>query len=275
MVKLYSIEIRANTEYNITAGRLYLSTVRTVGATVGTPTEIVALRSYVDSVVITEHNNLNSIQGGISGERYHLSLADVNKLTGIAANANNYIHPNHTGDVTSAGDGATTIANLAVTTGKIANQAVTYAKFQNVGTSTIVGRTAAGTGSTTALSVSQVRSMLSVQVAQQKSITLKAPEVGDTTTLYIAGGAMTVTNTQAVIVGESGSSVTYQVTKTFARDVAGTTLYTTAPVVTSQGSPQAFIPNDSSISGGNIVLLQIIAVTGLVDELHVSVNYAA
>jgi len=74
--------------------------------------------------------------------RSHLNVAD---------GANNYVHPNHSGDVTSTGDGATTIANLAVATGKIANQAVTYAKIQNVGTGTFLGRTAAGTGSVTAL----------------------------------------------------------------------------------------------------------------------------
>ena len=35
--------------------------------------------------------------------------------------SNVYTHPNHTGDVTSLGDGVTTIANNAVTTNKIAN----------------------------------------------------------------------------------------------------------------------------------------------------------
>ena len=50
--------------------------------------------------------------------------ADHSKLDGIAASANNYSHPNHTGDVTSSGDGATTIAADAVTGAKIADDAV-------------------------------------------------------------------------------------------------------------------------------------------------------
>ena len=50
--------------------------------------------------------------------------ADHSKLNGIAASANNYSHPNHTGDVTSSGDGATTIAADAVTGAKIADDAV-------------------------------------------------------------------------------------------------------------------------------------------------------
>ena len=54
---------------------------------------------------------------------------DKTKLDGIAASSNNYSHPNHTGDVTSTGDGATVIANDAVTTDKIADSAVTTAKI--------------------------------------------------------------------------------------------------------------------------------------------------
>jgi len=38
-----------------------------------------------------------------------MSALDKVKLDGIATNANNYTHPNHSGHVTSAGDGATTI----------------------------------------------------------------------------------------------------------------------------------------------------------------------
>lgn len=40
--------------------------------------------------------------------------ADGTKLDGIAAGANNYVHPNHTGEVTSTGDGALTIADNIV-----------------------------------------------------------------------------------------------------------------------------------------------------------------
>ena len=40
--------------------------------------------------------------------------ADHTKLNGIAASANNYTHPNHSGEVTSTGDGATVIASNVV-----------------------------------------------------------------------------------------------------------------------------------------------------------------
>ena len=41
--------------------------------------------------------------------------ADHSKLNGISANANNYSHPDHTGEVTSSSDGATTLTVSAIT----------------------------------------------------------------------------------------------------------------------------------------------------------------
>jgi len=68
------------------------------------------------------------IAGGADG---FMTGADKTKLDGIAASANNYSHPNHTGDVTSVGDGAQTIAALAVDAGKLAANAVETAKINN------------------------------------------------------------------------------------------------------------------------------------------------
>src|SRR6185295_6043421 len=43
--------------------------------------------------------------------------ADKTKLDGVAPGANLYVHPNHSGDVTSAGDGAQTIkSSVSLTT---------------------------------------------------------------------------------------------------------------------------------------------------------------
>lgn len=86
----------------------------------------------------------------LSDENY--TAAEKSKLGGVADNANNYSHPNHTGDVTSVGDGALTIANDAVTNAKLANMA----------TATIKGRTTAGTGDPEDLSAAQVRAILNV-----------------------------------------------------------------------------------------------------------------
>lgn len=59
-----------------------------------------------------------------------LTLANLG-YTGTT-DANTYSHPNHTGDVTSSGDGATTIADNAVTQAKMADDAVGSAELKSV-----------------------------------------------------------------------------------------------------------------------------------------------
>jgi hypothetical protein len=60
-----------------------------------------------------------------------MSAGDKSKLDGIATGANNYSHPNHTGDVTSVADGAQTIAANAVTNAKAADMAAYTLKVRN------------------------------------------------------------------------------------------------------------------------------------------------
>jgi len=75
----------------------------------------------------------NAVAAGAAG---FMTGADKTKLDGVAAGANLYVHPNHSGDVTSVADGATTIAAGAVTLAKQANMA----------TASVVYRKTAGAG---------------------------------------------------------------------------------------------------------------------------------
>ena len=117
-------------------GRFVTSSGNTV---IGTDSDISATGSTVISAI-------NMTDGVIQSHSTRtLTLGDL----GFSA----YSHPNHTGDVTSSGDGAQTIAS----------NAVTFAKMQDIATDTFMGRTASGSGDAKALSVSEARTMLNVE----------------------------------------------------------------------------------------------------------------
>jgi hypothetical protein len=82
-----------------------------------------------------------------------MTAADKDKLDSIEADANNYVHPNHNGDVQSIGDGTTTISPNAVNNTKLADMA----------NGTIKGRYQVGTGDPEDLTASQVREILNVE----------------------------------------------------------------------------------------------------------------
>jgi len=100
------------------------------------------------------------------------TAAQIAKLGGIEAGANDYSHPNHTGDVTSVADGAQTIANDAVTNAKAANMAQATVKGRASG---------AGTGDPTDLTATQARTILNVE---------DGADVTDTDNVDAAGAVM-------------------------------------------------------------------------------------
>jgi hypothetical protein len=88
-----------------------------------------------------------------TGDPEDLTPAQVRTMLNVADGANNYVHPNHTGDVTSSGDGATTITNNAVITAKINNAAVTNPKLANMPANTIKGNNTGAAAAPTDIAV--------------------------------------------------------------------------------------------------------------------------
>jgi hypothetical protein len=78
--------------------------------------------------------------------------AEKAKLAGLAEGANAYVHPDHSGDVLSASDGATTIAAGAVGNAKLAPMPA----------GTLKGRAGGGAGSAADLDAAAVRALLNV-----------------------------------------------------------------------------------------------------------------
>jgi hypothetical protein len=147
-----------------------------------------------------------------------LSAADKTKLDGVAASANNYVAPNHTGDVTSLGDGATAISN----------DAVTNAKLANVTSQTIKGRATSTTGDPEDLTAAQVRSILNVADGAEVNVnadwnaTTGDAAILNKPVLNGIGPSFTSINWQAG--AHFGGTLSFNTTITFQNVVVGKTI---------------------------------------------------
>jgi hypothetical protein len=131
---------------------------------------------------------VNTLKGRITtgtGDPEDLTAANVRSILNVAEGANNYVHPNHSGDVTSTGDGATAIAAKAVTLAKMADMA----------TASIIGRKTAASGSPEVLSKADVLTLLNVaDGAQVNTVTSVAGKTGAVTLVKGDVGLGNVTN---------------------------------------------------------------------------------
>jgi hypothetical protein len=110
-------------------------------------------------------NRTIAIPAATASVNGYATSTQITKLDGIAAGANAYVHPNHSGNVTSAADGATTIAAGVVTRAMMANL---------TGIS-VIGKSDAGAGSPAELSMSTLLTMLNTQ---QITVGTSAPSAG-------------------------------------------------------------------------------------------------
>lgn len=119
---------------------------------------------------------------GSSGAPQDLTISQIKSLL----NVTEYTHPNHTGDVISAGDGATTISNGSVTNTKIANSTITNAKLVDMSAYSLKGRLD-GSGVPQDISFATLEAIL--EIPEQY---VHPNHTGDVTS--VADGATTIAN---------------------------------------------------------------------------------
>lgn len=158
----------------------------------------------------------------------------VYDLTGVAwVSINNYTHPNHTGDVTSTGDGATVIAN----------NAVTIAKMATMNTDSFLGRDTAGTGNVEVLALSTVRTMLNIEDGATADQT--AEEIQDIAGPLVASGG---TKTRiSVVYDDIANDMDFIVDAT--NLAQGTRTTTTVPITSSTGASATLNIATGSLAG--------------------------
>jgi len=115
---------------------------------------------YIEDATITLAKNADMATASFigrdtagAGVQEVLSKAEALAVLNVEDGANAYTHPNHSGDVTSVGDGAQTIATGAVT----------LAKQADIATASIMGRATAGTGVQEVLSKADALTLLNVE----------------------------------------------------------------------------------------------------------------
>lgn len=160
----------------------------------GEVTGSVALTIATDVVDNTNLSNMDQAlikgraDGAGTGDPQDLTATQVRTIINVEDGANNYTHPNHTGDVTSVSDGAQTIALNAADNTKIADMAQ----------DTIKGRISAGTGDPEDLTATQVRTIINVEDGATKGVSLEDEGTAVTgtphTTLDFVGDGVTVTD---------------------------------------------------------------------------------
>ncbi|MBS3979914.1 MAG: DUF2793 domain-containing protein [Rhodobacteraceae bacterium] len=157
-----------------------------------------------------------------------MSAADKTKLDGVAAGANAYVHPNHSGDVTSVADGATTIA---------AN-AVGFTKLADIASDSLIGRDTAGSGDPEAITVTGGIEFSGTGSIRTSAFTGEVTKPAGGTALTITANA--VDNSQAA-------------------DMAANTIKANATAATADPADLAVATN--SVVGrvaGNIVAAQLV-----------------
>lgn len=182
-----------------------------------------------------------------------------------------------TGDVTKTAGGT------ALT---IANDAVTYAKMQNVSaTDKVLGRSTAGSGDVEEItctsfarsilddtSATDVRTTIGANLFE-KHLTIESPTSSEDVTIFFTNRAITITEMRAVLNnGTATPSVTWTIRHSTDRSATGNEVVTGGTTTTSVSTGSDVTSfNDATIPADSFVWLATTAQSGTVPELHISI----
>ena len=150
--------------------------------------------------------NLKTIVGDATTDLHGLMTdTQFDKLAGIAASANNYVHPDHSGEVTSSADGATVIADNVVDEANLkVSNAPTNGYFLSAQSGNTGGLTwAAGGGGSgditsvvagTGLTGGATTGAATLNVIGGTGITANANDIAIDSTVATLSGSQTLTN---------------------------------------------------------------------------------
>jgi hypothetical protein len=170
------------------------------------------------------------------------TTAQETKLAGIATNANNYVHPNHSGDVVSVGDGTTTIQAGVVN----------FAKMQDISSSNLLGRHSGGSGNIQTIGIDGGLELQGGNLRRQALTGDVTAAAGDNSTT-IANGAVTAAKTDA---GVQASLANADSALQPAVAATGAVIdFTTSKVFNSPASPSTANITDN-LTGAKIGIVQ-------------------